>query len=72
MDPQIKMIIKKSEAQIIVDALEFTANNVEFKNAYFITDDKIAFVGNKIEKQLKQKPKFLSHHSIGEITSCWK
>ena len=72
MDLMGKMIINKSEAQLIVDALEFTANNVEFKNAHFITGDKIAFVAKEIKKQFNQKVKLLTHRGITEITSGWK
>jgi hypothetical protein len=72
MDSQEKMIIKKSEAQLIVDALEFAANNVEFKNAHFVTSDKIAFITKRIKNQFNRKPKILARQGINEITSGWK
>ena len=72
MDSMEKIVIKKSEAQLIVDALEFTANKVEFKNAYFITGDKIDFVAQKIKKQIKQNTKLLERRGIPEITIGWK
>ena len=47
-------------------------NNVEFKNAYFITGDKIDFVAQKIKKQIKQNTKLLERRGIPEITIGWK
>jgi hypothetical protein len=72
MDSMEKVIIRKSEAQLILDALEFTANNVEFKNAHYITGDKIASVSRKIKEQFNKKPKISKPKGIFDITNGWK
>lgn len=72
MDPIRTIKLKKSEAQLIVNALAFVADNLEFKNLYFISMDGVLRTNQKIKEQIDAKPKFSSPRGIFDITNGWK
>jgi hypothetical protein len=49
MKPKVKIVVKKSNNQLLVDPPKFTANNVELKDLNNITTDKIAFAVKQIK-----------------------
>ena len=72
MDPNIKLTIKKSEVEIISDALKFVTENVEFKNKHFLTTAQLALLTKKIYEYVDKKPSFVKHSGISDITKGWK
>ena len=66
------IVVNHLETKLIIDALYFVSKNAEFKNEYSVTEDELALVAKKINRQLNPKIKILKSQGIFDITQGWK
>ena len=66
------IIVNKTESQLIINALKFLANNIDFKTSHEITEDELESIASKINQQINPRITLSKPQGIFETHSGWR